>query len=200
VWRDIIRAAERSSTVPDAVSNTTATLDRRVIADWRAIEKSAPRSAIAARTDAPSRIAENRGTASAMSTPMRTTTSKSSTRVNAFRRMLEWNLDDGVAHHHFALDRALQPRFLPTMRSSLMRSSLMRSLRRLLAAAPLLCAAGCANPRAEAATAQALNDAANEIGGLKNDVAQLQTDLDSLRSVVARQDSVISRIVAASPK
>ncbi|HMA24962.1 MAG TPA: hypothetical protein VKP00_13230 [Gemmatimonadaceae bacterium] len=50
------------------------------------------------------------------------------------------------------------------------------------------------------ATAQALNDAANEIGGLKSDVAQLQTDLDSLRSVVARQDSVINRIVAASGK
>ena len=76
----------------------------------------------------------------------------------------------------------------------------MRSSRSLLAAAVVLCTTGCTNPRAEAATAQALNDAANEIGGLKNDVAQLQTDLDSLRSVVARQDSVISRIVAASPK
>ena len=76
----------------------------------------------------------------------------------------------------------------------------MRSLRPLFAAAALLGAMSCTNPRAEAATAQALNDAANEIGGLKNDVAQLQTDLDSLRSVVARQDSVISRIVAATPK
>ncbi len=76
----------------------------------------------------------------------------------------------------------------------------MRSSRSLLAAAVVVCTAGCTNPRAEAATAQALNDAANEIGGLKNDVAQLQTDLDSLRSVVARQDSVISRIVAATPK
>jgi septal ring factor EnvC (AmiA/AmiB activator) len=76
----------------------------------------------------------------------------------------------------------------------------MRSLRPLFAAAALLGAMSCTNPRAEAATAQALNDAANEIGGLKNDVAQLQTDLDSLRSVVARQDSVLSRIVAATPK
>jgi hypothetical protein len=76
----------------------------------------------------------------------------------------------------------------------------MRSLRPLFVAAALLGAMSCTNPRAEAATAQALNDAANEIGGLKNDVAQLQTDLDSLRSVVARQDSVLSRIVAATPK
>jgi hypothetical protein len=31
-------------------------------------------------------------------------------------------------------------------------------------------------------------------------VAQLQTDLDSLRTVVAKQDSVITRIVATMPK
>lgn len=74
----------------------------------------------------------------------------------------------------------------------------MRSMRRLLLIAVVLNTASCANPRAEAATAQALNDAANEIGGLKNDVAQLQTDLDSLRSVVARQDSVLNRLVAAT--
>jgi len=76
----------------------------------------------------------------------------------------------------------------------------MRSTCRLLALSIILGAASCANPRAEAATAQALNDAANEISGLKNDVAQLQTDLDSLRSVVARQDSVLTRIVAANGK
>ena len=76
----------------------------------------------------------------------------------------------------------------------------MRSLRPLFVTAAVLSAMSCTNPRAEAATAQALNDAANEIGGLKNDVAQLQSDLDSLRSVVARHDSVLARIVAASPK
>jgi outer membrane murein-binding lipoprotein Lpp len=77
----------------------------------------------------------------------------------------------------------------------------MRSQRLLIAATALTSSlVGCTNPRAEAATAQALNDAANEIGGLRNDVAQLQTDLDSLRSVVAKHDSVLARIVAASPK
>ena len=54
----------------------------------------------------------------------------------------------------------------------------------------------CANPRAEAATAQALASAADDISGLKNDVSQLQTDLDSLRQVVAHQDTVISRLAA----
>lgn len=55
-------------------------------------------------------------------------------------------------------------------------------------------ATSCATPREQAAIAQALNDAANEIGGLKSDVAQLQSDLDSLRQVVAKQDTIISRI------
>lgn len=76
----------------------------------------------------------------------------------------------------------------------------MRILRSLVLASTVLCTVTCTNPRAEMATAQALNDAANEIGGLKSDVAQLQTDLDSLRNVVARQDSVINRIVAATGK
>jgi outer membrane murein-binding lipoprotein Lpp len=74
----------------------------------------------------------------------------------------------------------------------------MRRMRLLILAVAVLGTAGCTNPRAEAATAQALNDAANEIGGLKNDVAQLQADLDSLRAVVAKQDTVISRILAAT--
>ncbi len=54
----------------------------------------------------------------------------------------------------------------------------------------------CANPRGEAATAQALSAAADEIGGLRNDVSQIQSDLDSLRQVVAHQDTVISRLAA----
>jgi hypothetical protein len=74
----------------------------------------------------------------------------------------------------------------------------MRSMRPLLLACVATSVFGCGNPRAEANIAQALTDAANEIGGLKNDLAQLQTDLDSLRSVVAKQDTVINRIAAAN--
>ena len=76
----------------------------------------------------------------------------------------------------------------------------MRTLRLLALVLSTALVAACTNPRAEAAVAQALNDAANEIGGLKNDIAQLQTDVDSLRQVVARQDSAIARIVAGMPK
>jgi outer membrane murein-binding lipoprotein Lpp len=75
----------------------------------------------------------------------------------------------------------------------------MRTLRTLvmISAATL---AGCVNPRSEAATAQALNDAANEISGLRNELGQLQTDLDSLRQVVAKQDTAIAKIVAQLPR
>jgi hypothetical protein len=57
-----------------------------------------------------------------------------------------------------------------------------------------LAVSACANPKSEAAMAQALNDAANEIGGLKTDVSDLQSQMDSLRTVVARQDTLLSRI------
>jgi hypothetical protein len=52
----------------------------------------------------------------------------------------------------------------------------------------------CGNPRTEANVAQALNDAATEIGGLKNDLADLQTQLDSLRTILMKQDTTISRL------
>jgi septal ring factor EnvC (AmiA/AmiB activator) len=56
----------------------------------------------------------------------------------------------------------------------------------------------CANPRTEANVAQALNDAATEIGGLKNDIADLQTQLDSLRTIMMKQDTTISRLAEVS--
>ena len=52
----------------------------------------------------------------------------------------------------------------------------------------------CANPRTEANVAAALNDAASEIGGLKSDLANIQAELDSLRTVIAKQDTTITRI------
>jgi hypothetical protein len=70
-----------------------------------------------------------------------------------------------------------------------------------LAAATLTLAAwlaGCSNPRTEANVAQALNDAANEISGLKNDLANLQTQIDSLRMAVAKQDTLIGRIMTVN--
>jgi outer membrane murein-binding lipoprotein Lpp len=71
---------------------------------------------------------------------------------------------------------------------------------RILGVVSMLLIAGCVNPRSEAATAQALNDAANEINGLRQDMGQLQMDLDSLRQVVAKQDSAIAKITAQLPR
>jgi peptidoglycan hydrolase CwlO-like protein len=64
----------------------------------------------------------------------------------------------------------------------------------LLPVVSFIALSGCANPRAEANVAQALNDAANEISGLKNDLAVIQTQLDSLRGIVAKQDTVIGKL------
>jgi len=58
----------------------------------------------------------------------------------------------------------------------------------------MMLSVSCANPRTEANVAQALNDAAGEISGLKNDISDLQSQMDSLRTIVAKQDSTISRI------
>ena len=70
----------------------------------------------------------------------------------------------------------------------------MPRLSLLAVACAIVAISSCANPRAEANVAQALNDAANEMAGLKNDLAVLQTQLDSLRGVVAKQDTVIGRL------
>ena len=56
----------------------------------------------------------------------------------------------------------------------------------------------CDNPRTTANVAQALNDAATEISGLRNDLAMLQAQLDSMRDVMAKQDSNIARIAAVN--
>jgi peptidoglycan hydrolase CwlO-like protein len=74
----------------------------------------------------------------------------------------------------------------------------MRPKRLSLLALATVATTSCANPRAEAAVAQALNDAATEINGLKSDVAQLQTQIDSLHQIVMKQDSTIARIAAVN--
>src|SRR6185369_15048747 len=67
--RRMVWPSERNSTDPCAVSNTTATVARRVIASWRAAENAAPNSPVAARTAAAFRRDTNRGATSARSSP-----------------------------------------------------------------------------------------------------------------------------------
>lgn len=65
----------------------------------------------------------------------------------------------------------------------------------LLAACALLLLS-CRDPRAEANIAQAMVDVGTQISMMQQDYAQLQSELDSLRTVVARQDTIIVRLAS----
>jgi len=69
----------------------------------------------------------------------------------------------------------------------------MRLIRVLLATTLL---ASCRDPRAEANIAEAMIQVGTEISAMRQDYAMLQNQVDSLRGVVARQDSVITRLAA----
>ncbi|MDB4907924.1 MAG: hypothetical protein JWO05_2708 [Gemmatimonadetes bacterium] len=63
----------------------------------------------------------------------------------------------------------------------------------LLALLPLLLGS-CRNPVADAAVAEALTAAGTEISQLQQDFSLMQNQLDSVRTVVARQDTIITRL------
>ena len=68
--------------------------------------------------------------------------------------------------------------------------------RRLLAAGALLpgATACMANPAADAAAAEAINEIGHELGYLRDENAQLQAQVDSLRGALARQDSLLRQV------
>jgi outer membrane murein-binding lipoprotein Lpp len=98
------------------------------------------------------------------------------------------SLDGSAKHHHFASARTTSPQLIRAMRSTTL----------LALATTVVVVAACTNPRTESNVAQALNDAAIEISGLKNDIAQLSTEIDSLRQALVKQDSMIARIAAVN--
>jgi uncharacterized lipoprotein YajG len=69
----------------------------------------------------------------------------------------------------------------------------MRPLGVLLAT---LFLASCRDPRAEANIAEAMIQVGTEMSALRQDYAVLQGQVDSLRGVVARQDTVLARLVS----
>jgi hypothetical protein len=73
-----------------------------------------------------------------------------------------------------------------------------QSGRLLIFAGAIVVVTACDNPRTQANVAQALQDAATEISGLRNDLAAMQAQLDSMRDVMAKQDSNIARIAAVN--
>ena len=69
----------------------------------------------------------------------------------------------------------------------------MRLLSVLVAA---VLATSCRDPRAEANIAEAMVQVGTEISAMRQDYAVLQSQVDSLRSVVARQDTLITRLAS----
>jgi hypothetical protein len=69
----------------------------------------------------------------------------------------------------------------------------MRTLVLVVLAVGLL---SCRDPRAEANIAQAMIDVGTTITQMQQDYGMLVTEVDSLRSVVARQDTIIGRLAS----
>jgi len=67
---------------------------------------------------------------------------------------------------------------------------------RLLCVLCLLVLAGCRDPRAEANIAQAMTEVGTTLTMIQQDYGMLQSEVDSLRQVVARQDTIISRLAS----
>jgi hypothetical protein len=58
----------------------------------------------------------------------------------------------------------------------------------------MLLVGSCRDPRAEANIAEAMIQVGTEMSALRQDYAALQNQVDSLRGVVARQDTLITRL------
>lgn len=67
---------------------------------------------------------------------------------------------------------------------------------RIATAGVVLLLAACRDPRAEANMAQAMIDVGTQISAMQQDYAILQQEVDSLRDVVARQDTIIGRLAS----
>ena len=68
-----------------------------------------------------------------------------------------------------------------------------------VAALTLTCAmSGCANPRSLALIQEQLNQAADAVNDIRVTMSVMQSTIDSLVTVVSRQDSTISRLANAA--
>lgn len=72
----------------------------------------------------------------------------------------------------------------------------MSAMSRLPRVFALILIAGCRDPRAEANIAQAMTEVGTTLTMVQQDYALLQGQVDSLRQVVARQDTIISRLAS----
>lgn len=72
----------------------------------------------------------------------------------------------------------------------------MQRTHRTLALLVVAGLAGCRDPRAEANVAQAMTELGTTLTLIQQDYAALQSQVDSLREVVAKQDTVIVRLAS----
>ena len=68
----------------------------------------------------------------------------------------------------------------------------------LLVAAVTIVPAACSNPRQLAYLNDQLNQAADAVADIRNTMSGMQDSIDSLRTVVAKQDSTIVKLAAAT--
>ena len=61
-------------------------------------------------------------------------------------------------------------------------------------AATLVLVAGCRSPQSDAYLVEQINQLGDELNASRQQAADLQSQLDSLRGVVARQDTLLTRI------
>jgi hypothetical protein len=69
-------------------------------------------------------------------------------------------------------------------------------MRKSILAASAFLLAACRDPRAEANIAQAMTDVGTQLSAMQQDYAILQSQVDSLRTVVARQDTILGRLAS----
>jgi len=67
-------------------------------------------------------------------------------------------------------------------------------MRRAGMAAMLIAFASCRNPQADAYLSEQLRQMGDELNAARQQDAQMQSELDSLRGVIARQDTLLTRL------
>lgn len=69
-----------------------------------------------------------------------------------------------------------------------------RTCRRIALIATLLAAAGCRNPQADALIAEQMRGIGDEMNATRQEAADMRDTVDSLRLVVARQDTLLRQL------
>jgi hypothetical protein len=69
-------------------------------------------------------------------------------------------------------------------------------MRKSILAASIFLLTACRDPRAEANIAQAMTEVGTTLSAMQQDYAILQSQVDSLRTVVAHQDTILGRLAS----